>query len=170
MPSTFRSSPRLARRLAATAMLCVVFAGPALSAQTFDATNLQEPKLLAATWLVYGGDDPAFARTDFDDSQWMIFDSTKDLRALFPKSHPEVVWYRLRVKVLPRQTDFALEENSLSSAFEVFTNGVMLMKLGQVSPFVPYTSSASLVENIPDSQMADGTVLIAVRAHIAPDD
>jgi sigma-B regulation protein RsbU (phosphoserine phosphatase) len=46
----------------------------------------------------------------------------------------------------------------------------MLMKLGQVSPFVPYTSSASLVENIPDSQMADGTVLIAVRAHIAPDD
>jgi hypothetical protein len=101
-------------------MLCVVFAGPALSAQTFDATNLQEPKLLAATWLVYGGDDPAFARPDFDDSQWMIFDSTKDLRALFPKSHPEVVWYRLRVKVLPRQTDFALEENSLSSAFEVF--------------------------------------------------
>jgi hypothetical protein len=40
----------------------------------------------------------------------MKFDSTKDLRDLFPGNHPEIVWYRLRVKVAPGQTGLALRK------------------------------------------------------------
>jgi hypothetical protein len=106
----------------------------------FDATNLRQPTDLAATWLVHAGDDPAYARSDFDDSQWLPFNSTKSLKDLFPHSHPEIVWCRLRVKVAPDQTGLALREWFVSSAFEIYTNGALLIQSGKVKPFVRYTS------------------------------
>jgi hypothetical protein len=138
-----------------------------LGAQTFDATDLREPTNLAATWLVHGGDDPAYARPDFDDSQWMKFDSTKDLHDLFPRDHPKIVWYRLHMKVAPNQTDLALKEQDLSHAFEIYSNGNLFMKLGQIRPLVPYTLGVPLLATIPAQQTATGSVLIALRVHIS---
>jgi len=170
------------RSLMATACLTLLFQSAAILAQSlgqgrdelrapvFDATNLLEPTDLAATWLVHAGDDPSYAQPDFDDSEWIPFDSTKDLRELFPQSHPEIVWYRLRVKVLPKQSGLALKEVSLSSAFEIYTNGVLLIHLGQVKPFIPYTYFKSLIERVPDAQIATGSLVIALRVRIAPTD
>jgi hypothetical protein len=148
--------------------MCLALAATRVRAQTFDATNLREPTDLAATWLVHAGDDPAYARPDFDDSQWLKFDTTKDLRDLFPHSHPEIVWYRLRVKVAPAQAGLALKEVNISSAFEVYSGGVLLMKLGQVKPFDAYTALTPLVNRIPESQIATGLVVLALRVRITP--
>ncbi len=148
--------------------MCVALAAPAAQGQSFDATNLPEPKDLGVTWLVHGGDDPAYARPDFDDSGWMKFDTAKDLRDLFPQSKPEIVWYRLRLKILPSQTGLALKEQQIGYAFEVYSGGVQVMKLGQVKPYVAYTSLVPLLARIPDSQVATGPVVIAVRARINP--
>jgi phosphoserine phosphatase RsbU/P len=135
--------------------------------QPLDATSLREPTDLAATWLVHAGDDPAYARTDFDDSGWAPFDATKSLKIIFPSSRPELVWYRLHVKVLPTQHDMALKETNIAPAFEVYVNGERLMKNGQVAPYVPYTMGATLLKQIPDGQLATGSLLIAVRVHIS---
>ena len=167
MTSLFRLillSPRLSVLLAAC---CAVLLAPALSAQTFDATHLPEPAQLAAIWLIHAGDDPAWARPDFNDADWTRFDSRSDIKRVFPVYHPDVVWYRLRVQVPPNQTGLALMEHTISSAFEVYVDGQRIMQTGQVAPYVPYTFGARLLAPIPDSMVADGSVLIALRVHFS---
>jgi sigma-B regulation protein RsbU (phosphoserine phosphatase) len=138
-----------------------------LPAQNFDATNLRAPADLAATWLVQGGDDPAYAQPNFDDSGWTRYDSNTSIKSTFQNSHPDVVWYRLHVKVLPTQTGLALSEFYISSAFEVYVNGERVMQTGQVAPFKAYTYGAILLAPIQDTQVATGSLVIAVRAHIS---
>ena len=118
-------------------------------------------------WLLKAGDDPAYAQPNFDDSQWMRVDPNETLRGLFPTNRPEVLWYRLHVKVAPNETGLALLEWNLSSAFEIYVNGQRLMHTGQVAPFKPYEFSAQLLRRIPDAAIATGSVVIAMRVHVS---
>ncbi len=138
-----------------------------LTAQTFDTTTLRQPTDLGMTWLVQPGDDPAFARPDFDDSQWMRVDPYVSLKHYFPNNHPSVVWYRLHVKVAPSETGLSLEEFNLASAFEIYVNGEKLFSNGQVSPFRPYTYHARVLKRIPDAAIASGSLVIAMRLHVS---
>ena len=161
--------PLRAYTAAALALLTLCFAPCALSAQTFDATNLREPTDLdIAHWLVHAGDDPAYASPDFDDSHWTPVDPRTSLKTVFPNSRPEIVWYRLRLKVPPDQAGLALEVSHLSLAFEVYVNGQRIIQSGQVAPFVAFTATARLMQRIPDSQVASGSLLLALRVHLAP--
>jgi hypothetical protein len=144
------------------------FAGAATAhAQTFDATNLHGPVDMAAKWLIQAGDNPAWSDPAFDDSQWTPFDTSSSLKNVFTTSHPEVVWYRLHVKVVPAETGLALSEWNTSSAFDIFVNGERLIHSGQVAPFIPYTQNGRLVKRIPDEQIASGNLVIALRVHIS---
>jgi hypothetical protein len=162
-----RSAKPTLRHLAFTLPLAlfVLFAYP-IRAQTFDATHLREPANLAMKWLVQAGDNPAYASPDFDDSHWTLFDPSSSIESLFPR-HPEVLWYRLHVKVDSTQTGLALSEMKLSRAFEIYVNGERLMASGQVAPFVPYTSDARVLARIPDRVSASGAIVIALRVHIS---
>ena len=168
IPMALRTSLRLPWLLVPVACLAFTFAGASANAQSFDATNLQKPADLGGVWLVHAGDDPAYARTDFDDSQWTRFDSRSSLKTVFPNSRPAIVWYRLHVKVLPTQTGLALQELHLSPAFEIYANGLRLMQLGRVAPYVEYTYDARLLAPIPDGQIAKGSLVIALRVAIPP--
>jgi hypothetical protein len=136
-------------------------------AQTFDATNLHGPVDMAAKWLIQAGDNPAWAEPGFDDSKWTPFDTSTSVKNVFTTNHPEVVWYRLHVKVVPSETGLALAEWNTSSAFDIFVNGERLIHSGEVAPFVPYTQNGRLVKRIPDQQIATGNLLIALRVHIS---
>ena len=122
------------------------------------------------TWLAKAGDDPAYARPDFDDSQWMHVDPNLSLKYYFPHTRPNVVWYRLHVKVAPNQSGLALAEWNLTSAFEIYANGDRLFQTGQVAPYRPYLYGARLLRDIPDSAIAAGSVVIAMRLHISTND
>lgn len=136
------------------------------NAQGFDATNLRQPTDLATGWLVRAGDDPAYARPDYDDSPWTPFNAqTDDLLNVFP-SRPEVVWYRLHVKVAPTQAGMALLESGISRTFEVYSNGVKLIQAGRIQPYVAYDTDARLFAPIPDNQTATGSIILALRVHI----
>jgi sigma-B regulation protein RsbU (phosphoserine phosphatase) len=168
------SLPVLLRRLGALQFLIAVAAWLSLAlmprelaAQTFDATNLRQPTDLAAIWLVQAGDDPAYARPDFDDSQWMKFDSTKDLHDLLPRSHPKIVWYRLHMKVVPDHTVMAVLEQQMRGAFELYANGVLLIHGGRFTPYVSYNRDALLLASIPDGQ---GSIILALRVYIPATD
>ena len=150
-------------------LLLIVLAASAARAQksSFDATNLREPADLGVPWLVQAGDAPAYANPDFDDSQWTHFDPHSDLKSVFQHSRPEVVWYRLRVKVSPTDTGLALREKSISRAFEIYVNGERLIASGQVAPYTPYTLNSRIGMRIPDRMIASGSLLIAMRVHIS---
>ncbi len=165
-----RLSPRLPWRLfsvAALALLGLGMAAPTLRAQSFDASNLRQPIDLGAAWLVQAGDDPAYAQPGFDDSHWARFNPDASIKTIFPSTEPDVIWYRLHVKVAPNETGLALEEWNISSAFDIFVNGERLIHSGQVAPFAPYTFGARLLARIPDRQVATGSLVIALRVHIS---
>jgi hypothetical protein len=164
----FGSARRPRRFFSLITTLVLSCAAPVLIAQSFDATHIQVPTDLNAPWLMHPGDDRAYARPDFDDSQWMPFDAHTDIKAIFKSSHPSVVWYRMRMKVSPDQAGLALREVKLSSAFEVYVNGERLMASGQIEPFTPYTAAARLRARIPDRALAKGSMVIALRVHISP--
>jgi hypothetical protein len=136
-------------------------------AQTFDATRLREPADLGSTWLVHAGDDPSYVRADFDDSQWTPFDPHRSITNAFPHSQPEVVWYRLRVKVNSDQTGLALREGNISGAFEVYVNGERLITSGRIAPYIPYTSGSRILKSIPNRLLTSGSLLIAMRVYIS---
>jgi sigma-B regulation protein RsbU (phosphoserine phosphatase) len=138
-----------------------------LQAQTFDATSLRQPAALDSSWLVQAGDNLAYANPEFDDSQWMAFDPHQGIKSLFRTSHPQVIWYRMRMKVSPAETDLTLREHSISRAFEVYVNGERLIAGGQIVPFAPYTWDAWVLQRIPGRLLASGSVLIAMRVHIS---
>jgi hypothetical protein len=136
-------------------------------AQSFDATRLLQPASLGnVKWLVNAGDNPAFASPSFDDSHWPLHDPHNSIEAIFPQK-PSVIWYRLHVKVDPAMTGLALNETYISQAFEIYVNGEPLMQLGNISPWVAYTSGARVEVPIPDRMVATGALAIALRVHIS---
>lgn len=177
MPTVFlsrqfecRPSPRRqsAFRLAllAVAILLLILPAATLPAQTFDATNLRQPTDLRATWLVHDGDDPAYAQPGFDDSNWTRFDVNNALTSVMP-GKPEVVWYRLHLKVQPTQSELSMSEYYLASAFEIYANGQEILANGRVKPFAANTFGGRLLSRIPEKEIATGSVVIAVQAHIS---
>lgn len=142
-------------------------AAPVSSALVFDATTLRQPTDLESTWLVKAGDDPAWAQTDFDDAGWMRVDPRQTLKVYFPHERPNVVWYRLHVKVAPNQTGLALAEFNLTSAFEIYVNGEQVMKAGEVAPYKPTAFGARLLAPIPDAAIRTGSLVITLRLYIS---
>lgn len=147
-------------------VLLFALIAPRARAQTFDATHLRQPANLDVKWLVQAGDNLAYASPDFDDARWPLFDPSGSIGSVFPQ-HPDVVWYRLHVKVDPSQSGLALSEINISRAFEIYVNGERLIASGQVAPFVPYTTSARLLAAIPQRMLASGSLVIAMRVHIS---
>lgn len=134
---------------------------------TFDATHLREPADLSSNWRVSAGDDTSFSNPNFDDSQWKLFDPRASITYLFGKQYPEIIWYRLRVKVNPDQKGLSLREFMISRAFEIYVNGERIAASGQVAPFVPYTSNSRILARIPDRMLTSGVLVIALRVHIS---
>lgn len=133
-----------------------------------DASALKQPTSMDKGWLVQVGDSPAWSDPNFDDSKWPRFNAKTDsLRVLFPHNHPDVVWYRIHIKVSPEDKQLAVLEYYTGAAFELFSNGESLLKLGSVRPFQPYESSAYLLRPIPAAQIATGSLVIAVRCHVS---
>lgn len=136
-------------------------------AQTFDATAIQRPTNINAQWRARAGDDPAWSQPGFDDSGWRLVDPRRSLLEYFPTDRPEIVWYRIRIKVSSHQPGLTLEEDHLSHAFEIFVNGQPLVTNGRVSPYQPYTYFAYLVAPVPQADVESGWLTIAVREHIS---
>ncbi|CAN5634566.1 hypothetical protein BH10BAC3_BH10BAC3_27580 [soil metagenome] len=90
--------------------------------------------LLDKGWKFQLGDNPDFAKADFDDNTWQQINPTVDIFDLpqLPKTG-EIFWLRLHLAVdssLNQQMVMTLQQ---SGASEVFLNGKLIQKLGIVS-------------------------------------
>jgi signal transduction histidine kinase len=90
--------------------------------------------VLSEGWKFHAGDNPKWAKSDFDDSKWESIDPTMDLGDL-PQTRKEAIgWFRIRFKV-----DSSLINKPLafqvyqSIASEIYLNGKLLKKYGIVS-------------------------------------
>jgi phosphoserine phosphatase RsbU/P len=140
-----------------------------------DVPALRAPVALDGPWLVQAGDNPAYADPNFDDSHWARFNAkTGSLRNLFPHSQPNIVWYRIHLKVTKEDAGIALLEYRTAYAFEIYSNGVKILKAGSLAPFSAASPRTRLIARIPDDQIAAGSasssVVLALRVYITGTD
>ncbi|MCP9770235.1 hypothetical protein EGI22_20210 [Lacihabitans sp. LS3-19] len=90
--------------------------------------------LLDKNWKWHAGDNPDFAKADFDDSKWEGIDPTKDIYDLPQIRKTSVGWFRIRFYVdsslLNKPLTFQVNQ---SIASEIYLNGMPVKKYGIVS-------------------------------------
>ncbi|MFN8347771.1 MAG: ATP-binding protein [Spirosomataceae bacterium] len=106
-----------------------------ISAQSIRIDSLpSQGILLEKGWKWHAGDDPAFAKPDFDDSKWERIDPTKDIMDLSKVQKAGVSWLRLSLEM-----DTSLTKQGLAlllwqnGATEIYVDNEKLQQLGAFS-------------------------------------
>ena len=76
--------------------------------------------LLNKGWKYQTGDNPDWAKTDFDDSAWTPIDPTKDIAALPEIFNAQIKWLRLDFEVknkLPNPLGIAINQAGASEIY-----------------------------------------------------
>jgi hypothetical protein len=126
---------------------------------------------LAGPWKFHIGDDPAWAETDFNDSNWEDVDLTRGSNGLAlgwtargHAGYSGYAWYRLQADVQGAKRSLALEmPDNFDDAYQVFVNG---QRVGEFGKFAEHgvTAYAALPTafRLPKG-VRDGKVAIAIR-------
>jgi two-component system NtrC family sensor kinase len=105
--------------------------GQSLKNDGFDLNHL--PATVTGQWKFHPGDNPAWADTIFNDSNWRHLDPTQYQKHLPQVSNGQVGWFRLALNVAPalRGKALALIVNQYGAA-EIYFNGVLIRTMGRV--------------------------------------
>jgi len=90
----------------------------------------KEGILLNQGWKWYAGDNPEWAKPEFDDARWEDIDPSKDVVQLPNISTDQPLW--LRIKLNPRAAKNYALSISQSGASEIYLNGRLIQKIGQI--------------------------------------
>jgi hypothetical protein len=100
-------------------------------------------------WRFQLGDDPAYAKPDFDDSHWQVV----SLRARPAIAGPGMRWYRLHLKLPAAHPPLGLFLILPKNGYEVFVNGTRVGdgRIGSaLEIYRPYAQSVQLPAGAPD--------------------
>jgi sigma-B regulation protein RsbU (phosphoserine phosphatase) len=141
------------------AILCflILFSFPVV-AQMVEIAQWPDGSIhLNGAWRVHSGDNPAYARPDFDDGQWPTVSFTDQSQAKAGWR-----WYRLRVKLPAQHPPLALLIVGGDGTYEVYANGERLAgpKL-KSSLLMTYPKERTIA--LPDT---GGEAAIALRTYV----
>ncbi len=148
-------------------LLCLVclFSASALAesrAADFDATRSANQAIdLTDGWRVHTGDNPTWAKTDFDDHGWLSTTLEADATTIQPGWR----WYRIRVQLPSEHPPLALLVVGPTNAYQVYVNGSALAGPQILSPLHVYLGRERIV---PLEQERGGTMEIALRVFYPP--
>ena len=90
--------------------------------------------LLDKGWKWHAGDNPDFAKADFDDSAWESIDPTKDIMGIEQVRNAPLSWFRLKIEVdssyLGKTLAFLFKQTGAS---EIYLNGIKINQFGKLS-------------------------------------
>ncbi len=91
--------------------------------------------LLDKGWKWHAGDNPDFAKADFDDTKWERIDPTKDIFELpqLDKATGQIGWFRIRLSlnaVMNQQMSMQLYQSGASA---IYLNGQLIHRFGVIS-------------------------------------
>jgi len=110
-------------------------------------------------WQVHEGDDPAFARSDFEDSGWQPV----DMSDLGP-AKPGWRWYRVRLKLPAEQEQLALLIEAGKGTYELYLNGSRVPGAELLSDF----QVGRPIERVFPLNQPGNNLTIALRTHTPP--
>jgi len=132
--------------------------------------------LLDKGWKWHAGDNPDFAKPDFDDSKWEAIDPTKDVMDLsqIPRNG-KIGWLRLKLKIDTSLTNSLIGASiNQLGASEVYIDGKFLIKFGSISlnpnKIEAYNPSSEPTKyNFINSRFGNSTeVILAIRFVLQP--
>ncbi|MGA8042422.1 MAG: PP2C family protein-serine/threonine phosphatase [Terracidiphilus sp.] len=138
------------------AFLAIFLLSLALSA------TAQKEIVTVTNWRVHAGDNPAWAKQDFDDSQWAKFDYSQ---INLPGPATGTRWYRASFQV---PADFAGEElavgmGPLEEVYDVYVDGVLVGHYGSWEPTPHAPFPRHLVFSLPPGLLKGPIGHIAIR-------
>jgi two-component system, NtrC family, sensor kinase len=117
-------------------------------------------------WKLQVGDDPEWAQSAYDDTQWAAIDPTQDFKNIPELWESRTVWFRLKFRV-----DSSFTQKTLAclvaqtGASEVFLNGKMIGSFGKIADqngkVLAYTPRNGTSIGLPLHQ--SGAQVLAVR-------
>ncbi|MDO3416394.1 ATP-binding protein [Hymenobacter sp. BT770] len=91
--------------------------------------------LLTQGWRYHAGDDPTWARPDFDDSRWDTLNPTRPRRELPTRLHTGLGWLRLRFQLGDSlRLRALLLQTTGNGAWELYLDGQRLQRQGTLDP------------------------------------
>ena len=125
--------------------------------------------VLSEGWKFHAGDNPEWAKSDFDDSKWESIDPTMDLGDLPQLRKQAIGWFRIRFKVDSSLINTPLAFQVYQSiASEIYLNGKLLKKYGIVS-FKGQEAVGFQPHNEPEGILFSSTEqTLAVRFSVQP--
>ncbi|MGA3370509.1 MAG: hypothetical protein ABSC48_01985 [Terracidiphilus sp.] len=136
-----------------------------LGAQNFDLANGRLPVAsLDGLWRFHTGDNPAWADTSFDDSQWQLLRSDQDWAKQGYKGYSGMAWYRFRVTIPAGIDDVSICLPYILTSYEVYADGQRIGVLGTMPPDpIPYSNWGNRIFSLPRAQGSARQVEIAIR-------
>jgi hypothetical protein len=125
----------------------------------------KDPAPLDGPWQFHLGDDPAWASSAFNDSQWEQLTADKSWGSQTHPAYTGYAWYRRHIEITPArgaEPDFALLIPAIDDAYEVYWNGVEVGHLGTLPP------SPVVYEGVPPQTFGLGPVrsgVLAIRVY-----
>ncbi|WP_435357769.1 histidine kinase [Emticicia sp. SJ17W-69] len=123
------------KKLLSLILLAIFHLGVYAQNEVFRIDSIpQQGILLDKGWKFHAGDNPDFAKPDFDDSKWESIDPTKDIDELPEIKKAEIGWFRIKLNF-----DSTLKNTILSLytyqniATEFYQNGRFIGNFGKVS-------------------------------------
>ncbi len=83
-------------------------------------------------WRWHTGDDPDFAKPNFDDSQWKSIDPSQKLSGM-PVIPKGINWFRLHLSINQNLLNQMVIMVKQSGASEIYINGKLIHKIGKIS-------------------------------------
>jgi Stage II sporulation protein E (SpoIIE) len=131
-------------RILGILLVCAAFCTSALcSAQTPQPLTLTigaGAVPLAGSWEFHLGDDPAWASPTLDDTQWERLDAAKPWGRQGHADYTGFAWYRRTLDLTPERgisPDFALLIPHIDDAYELYWDGQLIGRNGQMPPHYP---------------------------------
>lgn len=137
----------------------------AARAQNFDFANDRTPLVaLKGMWRFHTGDNPAWARPDFDDSHWTLLKADEPWDPQGYKGYLGVAWYRFAVTLPAKHGPMALYVPEISDSYQIFANGRVIGQEGGLPPRPELVLGPPRVVAIPSRLMRGATKIeFAIR-------
>jgi sigma-B regulation protein RsbU (phosphoserine phosphatase) len=131
----------------------------------YDATRTGEVVDLGPLWLFQQGDNPAWAATNFDDSQWPTVTTRKGFAS---QGYPDVnqFWYRAHMRVRPDSGPLVLGITTFYGSYEIFVNGVRIGGEGKMSGSGEYRFGRLILFGIPKEAVRSGELVVALHGAV----
>ncbi|KAA6459818.1 hypothetical protein DYQ86_17080 [Acidobacteria bacterium AB60] len=143
--------------------LCAL-AQPALS-QPFDTERNRLPvTVLTGPWRFHTGDNPLWAKPQFDDSHWALLQADRSWTEQGFAGYAGLAWYRLKISVPPAKQPLAILLPSTMDSFELYADDSLIGSLGTMPPTRSVVMNGRALFRLPAQIARPGQpLLVAIR-------